>query len=228
MTSEKHIHMDTTSAAAIEISKRRAPLDSNSYYNLFPGFLCPCVFPLLRALVQQRTRHWCHLVLSQILRANLCHLWTVVKISLSKRGMWLTSDGVTGSEFRFLSFVWSKMLAGLDWDIWEKTQPVFDWVKAMTKNSDSLSKRIRKRWTHAMCQHVDSVFDHCNPGYALFDRCFLFKTQTMTVSLTLNSFWHWLVSDFVAPYYNCAIYILHQWDVRVCLRDIGPVYPCVP
>lgn len=120
MTSEKHIHMDTTSAAAIEISKRRAPLDSNSYYNLFPGFLCPCVFPLLRALVQQRTRHWCHLVLSQILRANLCHLWTVVKISLSKRGMWLTSDGVNGSEFRFLSFVWSKMLAGLDWDIWEK------------------------------------------------------------------------------------------------------------
>lgn len=28
--------------------------------------------------------------------------------------MWLISDGVTGSEFRFLSFVWSKMLAGLD------------------------------------------------------------------------------------------------------------------
>lgn len=119
MTSDKHIHMDTTSAAAIETPKRRAPLDSSSYYNLFHGFLSPCVFPLFRALLQEWTRqlHWCHLVLSQIFRGNPCRLWTVVKIPLSKRGMWLTSDGVTDSKFGFLSFVRSKMLAGLDWDI---------------------------------------------------------------------------------------------------------------
>lgn len=47
MTSEKHMHMDSTSAAAIEISKKRAPMDSSSYFNLFHGFLCvPVCFPI--------------------------------------------------------------------------------------------------------------------------------------------------------------------------------------
>lgn len=38
MTSEKHIQMHTTSAAAIETSKNHAPMDLNSGYNLFHGF----------------------------------------------------------------------------------------------------------------------------------------------------------------------------------------------
>lgn len=43
----------------------------------------------------------------------------------------------------------------------------------------------------------------------------------MTVWLTLDSFWHWPVSDVVALYYNCPIYIPHPWGVhRVCVSVV--------
>lgn len=46
MTSEKHIDVHTTSAAAIEILRQHAPMDLNSDYSLFHGFSVSIAFAL--------------------------------------------------------------------------------------------------------------------------------------------------------------------------------------